>query len=136
MTPTTRNWDGKKFIPAQQLKAIKSLIMGEEGAFFREAVGNLTRTVNSMPVTYEQDGKGDDAVAYLHYFSNGWDYYITEADMDGGIDQAFGWVDSGANPEYGYISIRELCSCSGIEVDLHWTPTTIADIKRQQKAGV
>lgn len=64
-----------------------------------------------MPKTYEQDGKGDQATAHLHYFLNGSDWYITEKDMDGGIQQAYGYAILNGDDEcaeVGYISIEEL----------------------------
>ncbi|CAM3834843.1 hypothetical protein VRRI112168_02265 [Vreelandella rituensis] len=46
-------------------------------------IQELANTVSSMPVTYEQDGLGDQAIAYLHYFMGGADFFITEKDMKG-----------------------------------------------------
>ena len=54
------------------------------------------------------DGKGDDAVVYLHYFRGGMDWYITEKDMEEEQHQAFGLADLGYGGELGYISIQEL----------------------------
>jgi len=37
-----------------------------------------------MPVTWEQDGAGDDAMVYLQYFYGGSDCTFTEKDVLGG----------------------------------------------------
>lgn len=81
------------------------------------------------PKTYEQDGKGDQAIAYLHYFTSNGDFYITEKDIDDGVTQAFGLASIGDSyPELGYISITELVK-NGAEIDLHFEPKTLGEIK-------
>lgn len=122
----------RPFIPRSQYLVMKSALRSEERGFFREAFRTLEKTIESMPVTYGQDGKGDDAVVYLHYFYGGEDWWITEKDIDGGIDQAFGLVDLGHGPELGYISIRELVGMAGVNVDLHWKPQTLAQVKAKK----
>lgn len=122
-------FDGSKFIPKIQTKVIKCAYLSEDGQAISDAVKNLTKTINSMPVTYEQDGMKDNAVAFLHYFTGGMDWYITELDMEDGVTQAFGLTNIGHGYELGYISITELCSLPGVEVDLHWTPKTLREIK-------
>lgn len=117
------------FIPHIQGEIILELMTGEEGQFFIEKMIELKSQIDSMPQTYEQAGKGDQAVVHLHYFFGSGDWWITEKDMDGGVLQAFGLADLGYGGELGYISIEELCSCPGVELDLHWTPITIAAIK-------
>lgn len=123
----------RPFVPGNQLKVMIAALRGEERGFFREAFPALEKTVCTMPVTYGQDGLGDDAVVNLHYFLGGADWWITEKDVEGGIDQAFGLVDlghaNGFEPELGYISIRELLSMPGVNVDLHWKPQTLAQVK-------
>lgn len=106
-------------------------LRGEEKRFFQEKIGEYATRIANMPKTYEQDGKGDQAIVYLHYFQGGMDAWITEkdADPDGeGQVQAFGIVNMGWGAEYGYVSIKELCE-NGFELDLHWTPKTVAEAK-------
>ncbi len=82
-----------------------------------------------MPKTYEQDGKGDDAVVYLHYFRGDMDWYITEKDMEAEQHQAFGLADLGMGfPELGYINISELID-NNVELDLYWEPKTLREVK-------
>ena len=102
---------------------------GEEQAHFRQMVQDLTTRIEVMPKTYETDGQGLNAVASLHYFTPAFDFYITEKDHTGnGTQQAFG-LACAHEREIGYISIRELVE-AGAELDLYWTPQTLAAIGR------
>ena len=120
----------KNFVSESQLEAMGNGIRGEEGEFFARTFVELARQLTDMPKVYEQDGKGDDAIVYLHYFRGNMDWYITERDFE--LDeqiQAFGLADLGmGHPELGYISIEELTD-AGVELDLHWTPKTLAEVK-------
>lgn len=103
---------------------------GEEKQYFREMVRDLKNLIKNMPATYGQDGVKDPTV-YLHYFKNGSDWYITEKDMDGGVDQAFGYAILNGDTEMaemGYISIRELASV-GAELDLHFNPQPLSNFR-------
>jgi hypothetical protein len=122
----------RPFVPVMQLKCLVDGLRGEERAFFREKLLALVQTLATMPVTYAQDGLGDEAVVHLHYFFGGCDWWITEKDVEGGIDQAFGLVDLGHGPELGYISIRELVRMRGMDLDLHWTPKTLKALKAEK----
>ena len=104
----------------------------EEYAFFEEKVNEYANRIKTMPVTYKQDGLGDDAIVYLHYFVGGADWYITEKDKSGvGNVQAFGLADLFQDGgELGYISIKELISTEvRAELDTFWTPKTLREIK-------
>jgi hypothetical protein len=106
----------------------------DEGEYFQNLIRSLATRIEGMPVTYDQEGQGDEAIAYLHYFRGGSDWYITEKDVDGGIDQAFGFVvlnGDKANAEFGYISIAELAE-NGIELDLHFSPVPIRSVKAKR----
>ena len=123
--------DLRQFMPQSELACLRESCHGEEKQFFIVRMVELAALIYSMPKTYEQDGKGDQAIAYLHYFKGGGDWYITEkdADQDGeGQIQAFGLADLGYGPELGYISIQELIE-NNVELDLHFTPCTLAKIK-------
>ena len=120
----------KPFITGGQLQALWGLCRkGEERAYFKQRVMDLAATIKTMPQTYEQDGLGLRAVAHLHYFTSAFDFYITEKDREGnGTQQAFG-LACAHEREIGYISIRQLVE-AGAELDLHWTPKTLAEIGR------
>jgi len=119
------------FIPALQQLVLADQINGEEGQWFKEKLAELKQTIASMPVTYEQDGKGDDAIAHLHYFAGSANWYITEKDMSGdGTLQAYGFAEVFAGEgELGYISIAELVRNRRVELDLHWTPRALRECK-------
>lgn len=90
--------------------------------------------LDKVPRLYEQDGKGDDAIIYAHYFScwSNWDWYMLEYDPDTG--EAFGIV-KGFETEYGYFSLREFEELNrgrGIEVverDIYWEPLSVGFVK-------
>ena len=85
-----------------------------------------------LPPLYEQDGKGDLAVAYVKFFTpdSNWTWYATEFDGD---DTFFGLVD-GFDMELGYFSLNELTNARGpwglkIERDRHFSPKTLGEIR-------
>lgn len=118
----------EKFIPTDELKTIIGNIKSEEGTFFYDKINEMADLIKNMPVTYEQDGKGDNAIAYLHYFKGGMDWYITEKDKENEQLQAFGLVFMCDDAELGYISIIELLK-NNIELDLYFEPKTLKEIK-------
>jgi hypothetical protein len=123
----------RPFMSSSQLAALATVCAGEEGDFFRQMLVNLDKRITDMPVTYDQDGLGDEAIVYLHYFYGGSDWYITEKDMDGGVEQAFGFVVLNGDTEMaelGYISIQELTKL-GVELDLYFTPCRLGEIKKK-----
>lgn len=125
------------WLPSMQLSVLGSNCRGEVGEDFRDMMVELVAKLEAMPKTYEQDGKAEAAVAHLHYFSGGCDWYITEKDMGCAGDapedfqiQAFGLADFGYGPELGYISIAELIQ-NNVEMDLYWTPKTVAECRKE-----
>lgn len=128
----------RSFISNSQLSAMASGMRGEEKQYFFDKAVELAATISTMPKTYEQDGKGDQSIAYLHYFHGNMDWYITEKDMgspddtEPGQHQAFGLADIGFGSELGYISIAELIE-NGIELDFHFKPRTIAEVEARQE---
>jgi hypothetical protein len=121
------------FIGPMQRGAIFDGLLGEEKAFFISKVSELSATIEAMPKTYDQDGLGDNAVAHLHYFVGGCDWYITEKDMEFEQLQAFGLADLGYGPELGYIWLGEITSCHA-EIDMYWTPKTLREVKAKVAA--
>ena len=86
-----------------------------------------------MPKTYEQDGKGDQAIVYLHYFAGGQaNAWITECDREPKQHQAFGLADLfGDGGEVGYISLVEWLS-NNAELDFHFTRCTLGELRRKR----
>jgi hypothetical protein len=123
------------FIGRSQLSVMIAGCRGEEGEFFRDKLGEMGERCAKMHVTAEQDGSGDQAICWLHYFTAGCDWWILERDCDPdgeGQVQAFGYADLGFGPgcaELGYISITEILANGG-ELDLHFEPKPLELIKR------
>lgn len=122
----------RQFLSRGQYRSIADAMRGEEGAEFIDKAQVLARLIDGMAKTYEQDGKGDQATAYLHYFKGGADWYITEKDASGkGTEQAFGSADLGQGAELGYISIDELAR-NNVELDLYFAPVTLASVSKAE----
>ena len=93
----------------------------------------ITKTIaKQIPALYQQDGKGDDAIAYVKLFTpdSNWTWYITEMNPETG--ECFGLVD-GLERELGYFSLPELEAVKGplglpIERDRFFDPTPINQI--------
>jgi len=118
------------FISLGQLRTMTAGCRGEEGPYFSGKLREMAERIKNTPETYGQDGLGNEAVAHLHYFRGGMDWHITEKDSnpDGqGQRQAFGLANLGYGAELGYISLPEILA-AGAELDLHYTPRTLADI--------
>ena len=92
----------------------------------------LTKTIKKeVPKLYSQGEKGDEAVAYVKFFTpwSRWTWYATEFDD---VDTFFGLVD-GFEKELGYFSLSELESTRGpfglkVERDLYFNPIRLKDV--------
>lgn len=87
--------------------------------------------LTDLPELYAQDGLGDEAIAYIKYFTPAscWTWYLTEYNESSHI--AFGLVD-GFEKELGYIpmtELDELIQNGMIERDEWFTPTRIGDLR-------
>lgn len=91
---------------------------------------NIATIIESMPKTYEQDGKGDNAIAYLHYSLGDDHAFITEIDVLPRQLQAFGYVsiERGYHAGLQYIDLHQLFSI-GYVLDLEFEPTNLGVIK-------
>ena len=117
----------KNFISKQQLSSLEYLLKSEEKQYFKDKIDEIYTTVDTMPKTYETDGQGDKAIAYLHYFKNGIDFFVTEKDMEDEQLQAFGLVNMNGEMELGYISIKEILELN-FELDLNFVPKKLKEI--------
>jgi hypothetical protein len=86
-----------------------------------------------LPPLYGQDGKGDDAIAYVKYFTpdGNWTWYATEFDPETG--RFFGLV-CGFHVEIGYFMLDDLTNSRGalglpIERDIWFKPTKLGQLK-------
>ena len=125
----------KGFMCSSQLQVMGAACYGEEKQFFFDKLVEMSELIKDMPQSYEQENKGDNAIAYLHYFKGGYDGYITEKDIEDKQLQAYGMATVGEGfPDFGYISIVELLSYQ-VELDLHFKPTKIGTLKKQILEG-
>ena len=114
----------------EQYEVITDAMLGEEGDHFIEIIDRIHATWQAMPKTYESTAQGRAALARLHYFTGGCDWWIVEKDADpdhAGQVQAFGIADLGMGRELGYISIPELLE-NGAELDLYFTPKRMGEL--------
>ncbi len=117
----------RSFMGKPQIQAVMSAMRGEEAQYFYDKMVELQDRIRRMPKVYGQDGLGNRAIAYLHYFKGAGDWYITEKDTGKEQLQAFGQADLGYGPEKGYISISELIA-NGVELDFNFKPRTLAAV--------
>ena len=93
----------------------------------------LTKELEAkLPPLYTNDGKGDEAIALVKFFTpdSSWTWYATEYDPNERV--FFGLVD-GLEKELGYFSLDELESVRGplglrIERDIYFEPTRIKEL--------
>lgn len=94
-----------------------------------------------LPPIRSQDGKGDDAIAFVKFFTPGsrFTFYVTEFD---GKDELFGYTISPLGPDcdaWGYSSLRELAELAFptgtpmVERDESFVPTTIGKCKEEHE---
>jgi hypothetical protein len=122
-----------QFIGPVQRGCLLDFFRGEEQEWFFDKILELHQRITAMPKTYEQDGKGDQAIVYLHYFAGGQaNAYITERDQEAEQMQAFGLADLfGDGGELGYISLVEWLG-NGAELDFHFSPCTLGELRAQR----
>lgn len=121
------NWMAER----QRLIVLNLIATSEEGKFFKEKLAELTELIKGMPGPGEQSSH-DDPTVYLHYLARGCDWYIMERDSTPVQNQAFGWVilhGDTWNAEMGYVSIAELISLSDMELDFHFSPKPLSEVK-------
>ncbi len=121
----------KPFLGEQQWSVISNNVDGSEYEF-KDVVDSLFKTISTMSKTYEQDGKGDDAIVYLHYFKGGSDWFITEKDSNEEQCQAFGYAVLNNDlemAELGCINIKELKEFN-VELNFYFETATLGHIQR------
>ena len=120
------------FMSPYQRSAVIAGMHGEERQYFYDKMAELAGLIAGMPKTYESESVADPIV-WLHYFTAGSDFYITEKDVDtdgAGQVQAFGLADLyNDGGELGYISISEIIQ-HGVELDFHFTPTPLSLVRQ------
>jgi hypothetical protein len=117
----------KKIIPWQELYCI------EHSRELRKDFKNMAENIDHIPALYETDDN-NDAKCLLHYFDTCGtaDWYVFEVNMETG--EAFGFVTysgdiNDPDAEFGYIDLKDLCKSARINLDLHFSGITKAQIK-------
>lgn len=121
------------YMPSSEFRVIKDYTKhSEEKQFFIEKAKEIADIIKAMPDLYEQDGKGENAIVYLHYFAPSFDTYILEINRNDPSD-AFGLtISHDSAVELGYVNINELKKYS-VELDLHFVPKTVGEIRQAVK---
>ncbi len=130
------------WIGDMQLLATEKGLRGDDHLFFAGKMRELADIVDNMPVTCGTDGLSDEqTLVSLRYFGkNGAQWFIVEKDpgdpeMDGPTGprqlQAYGLADLGMGfPEMGYINIEEITKNTIAELDYHFHPTNLLEVKK------
>jgi len=131
----------KPFIPKNQYRVLQETVLEHE-----EPIRRIYEIVNNMPKTYSQDGLGNRAYVFLHYFYGSADWYITEKDKGNKLDkvmpdssetlQAFGYADLGYGGEFGYISIDEIVDTNMVELDLYWNIKPLYEVLNEPQKTI
>lgn len=123
----------RPFMSKHQMAIMADGLRGKNGSTFMASLVKVAGAIEAMPVTYDQADMGSQSVAHLHYFIGASDWFIFEKDVEGGVDQAFGFsILNGDlhNAELGYISIAELVA-AGAVLNLEFKPRTFEEIQRE-----
>jgi len=96
-------------------------------------LNQVNRNIEQIPPLYAQDGKGKNAIAYLHYFNSSSDWYITELDKN--TLEGFGFTilnGDTQNAEFGYIPLtmftEKKASYFDLNLDLNFIPRPLNNI--------
>lgn len=128
----------RPFVSSWQMAALVDRLYCEEAPFFLAKIVELSAIIESMPATSDQDGAGDEARVYLHYFLKGSHWYIYERCSLDGVSQASGFaILQGMEDlaEAGYVSITEIVANLG-ELDLHFEACSLGVVRLRHAAGV
>ena len=118
----------KKIIPCDELWMI------EHSRELTKVLYGMAEKIDHIPALRETDGD-KDAKCVLHYFDTcgSADQYVFEVDFE--TMQGFGYAalcgfDGVPDPcdEFGYIDIGDLCKSARINLDLHFSGITKAEI--------
>lgn len=127
------------YLPPHQAEAIKSNLRGEEGEYFMQLLCDLAEQFMFAPRTYDQSDVRDP-IAHFHYFKGGYDCYVTELDIgdpecpdDLTQHQVRAYARYDHMPEYAELSYAHFPELfeSKVDLDFHWEPTPLSEIKRK-----
>lgn len=124
-----------KLVPRQQVGFLMKM---DDPTESRDMLLNVVKAYEDIPNLYEQEGKGYNAVAYLHYFVGGTDWWITEYNKSTG--KMFGYVvlnEDWQMSEFGYIDSsffkdNSLSPLQKPELDFYFKYKTINQILEKE----
>jgi hypothetical protein len=129
----------KELVPKQQVAYLMELEEdgGADPIEVRDMLINVVNAYQEIPKLYKQDGKGKNAVCYLHYFVGGTDWYITEWDR---ANEFYGFVVLNGDwqmAEFGYIPKEylidnDLSPLNKPQLDFYWKYKTINEILEKE----
>lgn len=120
----TRN----KLVPSQQVGFLMEM---EDPMESRDMLSNVVKAYKDIPSLYKQDDKGHNAVAYLHYFVGGVDWWVTEYDRSTG--EMFGLSSLNDDWTLGYFNVsffknNDLSPLQKPELDFYFKYQTLNEI--------
>lgn len=119
-----------KIMPKRQMQAVL-----ESSNEMIPVLNDLAKQCESAKHRQDVDDT-DDAIAKLHFFYRGSDWYIL--DWDNRSDEMFGYAILNGDmqsAEYGYLSIDEFSS-NNIELDFYWTPIPMRKVIEEKLNGI
>ena len=93
---------------------------------YASTLEELGNTLLKLPKVYAQDKLGYNAIVYAHYFVGSTDIFVTERNGD----DMFGYAILNGDyemSELGYLSLSELKSLPGLNLDFYWDETTLRE---------
>lgn len=117
-----------KLVPSQQVGFLMEM---DDPIESRDMLSNVVKAYKDIPSLYKQDGKGYNAVAYLHYFVGGVDWWVTEYDRSTG--KMFGLSSLNDDWTLGYFNVsffknNDLSPLQKPELDFYFKYQTLNEI--------
>tara|TARA_Y100000004_G_scaffold190984_1_gene249013 strand:+ start:241 stop:2883 length:2643 start_codon:yes stop_codon:yes gene_type:complete len=125
----------EKLVPSQQVDFLMEM---DDPTESRDMLSNVVKAYEDIPSLYEQDAKGYNAVAYLHYFVGGSDWWITEYDKSTGKMRGFvklngEWQNSEfGNIDSSFFKENSLSPLQKPELDFYFKYQTINEILEKE----
>ena len=121
-----------KLVPRQQIGVLMEM---DDPTESRDMLLNVVKAYKHIPSLYKQDGKGYNAVAYLHYFVGGVDWWVTEYDKSTG--EMFGLTNLNNEWELTYFNVsffkdNDLSPLQKPELDFYFKFKTINEILEKE----
>jgi hypothetical protein len=118
----------EKLVPSQQVAFLMEI---DDATEIMDMLSNVVKAYEDIPSLYKEEGKGYNAVAYLHYFVGGVDWWVTEYDKSTG--EMFGLSNLNNEWNLGYFNVsffknNDLSPLQKPELDFYFKYQTINEI--------